>query len=141
MTRLRAIFWPEDLADLSPVDQAPEVMLPPPEPSLGGTAGQEGRQDLPGNLPERNILYPGPGGITSLENLIAAWRWAAGPIGRGAPLLVAGLDAGGGRQLERLARNAHVEDSVRPLVGLTPAGLAAAIRRSSALLHLGAVAP
>jgi hypothetical protein len=107
LTRVRAIFWPADL---------PQFKLPQPVITLPATVhpdfiykterneGSGTGKYLALDLPETYILYHGPCSSQDLQRLLAAWSWAAGPIGDYYPLVTLGLNDAG-RELWVAYRN------------------------------------
>lgn len=135
-SRLRGVFWPRDLAGVQELIPSSRTFILPTEPwpVLSPAAPVAG-------LPERYVLYCASLGDSSLEVLLEAWRWAAGPLGSEAALLVVGVEAGAAEKLARLAGQAGLGDSLRVLDGSGPVELLSLIQRSAAVLHLGEAAP
>ncbi len=138
LSRARAIFWPEDLPD--PGLPAPKVILSP----IIHPAFQQ--KDLDRQLYQRDflqsleiegafILYHGPGDQDALERLLAAWNWAAKPIGESTPLVILGLNPAEQNRCYRMAKERGVETTLRLLPGLPMEGVAALYRGCSAVFH------
>ncbi|HEX7976791.1 MAG TPA: glycosyltransferase [Anaerolineales bacterium] len=130
--RAHAVLWPADLPE--PPLSIPLMGLSPAvhpafnsqSPNLqAGLAGLE--------LPEPYILYHGPHTSQDLSALLAAWSWAAGPIGGDCPLLLLGLEDADRARLAALLSEYDLAGSVRALPAL-PVGALAAVYQGCAVL-------
>lgn len=142
LSRVRAILWPSDLP--KPRAQHTIMPLPPcvhPDSTLtqGSNGGSGAIDEL--QLPETYILYHGPHQPTDLQRLIAAWSWAAGPIGVYYPLLVLGLDQAARTQLSQLVSTYELEETIISLPDVSPQAVAHLYRACSALFHPAPVSP
>jgi glycosyltransferase involved in cell wall biosynthesis len=144
LSRVRAIFWPEDLPQFS-LPQ-PVITLPPTVlPDFAYGAEKNGRSE-PGeylalDLPETYILYHGPSSSQDLGRLLAAWSWAADPIGDYYPLVILGLDDAGREDLSKLSRQFDLRETVRALPELSPRIIPLLYERCSGVFHPAPVSP
>jgi glycosyltransferase involved in cell wall biosynthesis len=142
LAQVDATLWPDDLP---PPDQGGAVRsLPPsvhpdffPAKSDHNTAGTLSELDLP----DTYVLYHGPADQRSMRCLLAAWRWAAEPVGGYHPLLLLGLDADARTMLETLMSEYKFGDSIIPLPPLSPERVPTLYRNCSALFHPATVPP
>ena len=142
--RLRVRLWPEDLPDdqnKPPIRRLPalvnRVFTPPEGPGKTGPApGLDQFQ-----IPETYILYHGPYDEGQLNRLLAAWRWAAGPIGDHYPLLILGLPEAARQRLENLAAGLQLAETLLCLPVVPPAALGELYRNCTALFHPAPVSP
>jgi len=138
LSRARAILWPDDLPD--PGLPAPKVPLPPVvhpaflDKKLDRQLYQnELVQAL--DLPDTYILYQGPGDRNALEELLAAWSWAAGPLGDNYPLLILGLNPQEQALCTQLATTRDLQSTIHTLPALSIEALAALYHNCSAVFH------
>jgi glycosyltransferase involved in cell wall biosynthesis len=129
------LLWP---ADLPALENQRNLRTLPPFPGLAAYASLE---QVPTELPDRYILYHGPGGERHFHRLLEAWSWAAGAIGADTPLLLVGLDLPQQDELAALAGEYGLGESLRSLPALPPGCLAALYRGCAALFHPAEVAP
>jgi len=139
LARAAALFWPEDLAGMPrpALGASRRVSLPPvvhPE-FLTAAASPDGRALAGLDLPETFVLYQGSEREGSLQRLLAAWSWAAGPVGEYYPLLAAGLSPAGCERFEEIAAELGLHERARCLPVLPLPLLAAVYRASSAVFH------
>ncbi len=142
LSRAKAIFWPSDLP--KPKSTGPIVSLPPSvHPDFTHYSERDGGSEIARNLglPETYILYHGPYEIMDLNRLLAAWSWAAGPIGEYYPLVVLGLDDSVVGQFTKLLDKFEIKETVRILPSLPPTVIPHLYRRCSALFHPAPVSP
>jgi glycosyltransferase involved in cell wall biosynthesis len=144
LTRARALLWPADLPPLN-VPQ-PVASLPPvvhPDFSFRSEKNGSSRSDETTalDLPETYVLYHGPCDPQDLQRLMAAWSWAAGPIGEYYPLVIVGLDGAGRENLAQLAGEYDLAGTVRPLPELSPQLIPRLYQGCSALFHPAPVSP
>lgn len=147
--RLRALFWPADLAEVGtlPWKGAPRLLLPP----VVHPAFVQPEQPEPGrpeagtltslSLPETFVLYHGSGNPAVLRRLLAAWSWASGPVGEYYPLLAAGLNEAERLVFDKIAAEFELERSVRSLPALSIHSLAALYRASNVVFHPAETSP
>jgi len=139
LMRCAALFWPHDLHRVQPERGGafPQVSLPAtvhPE-FLTASPSSNGRTLAELELPKTFVLYQGSEREASLRRLLAAWSWAAGPVGEYYPLLAVGLSAAGCARFNRIAAELRLEGSTRCLQALPLLTLAAVYRASSAVFH------
>jgi len=142
LSAARAIFWPSDL----PVPSLPGNIInlrPIVHPDFNHQPERNGSSNLADelDLPETYVLYHGPSGITDLKRLLAAWSWAAGPIGEYYPLIILGLDQQHREVLSKLLREHDLEETVLTLPDLPPQDIPCLYRGCSALFHPAPVSP
>lgn len=140
LSRARAILWPEDIPDAGM--PAPKITLPPiVHPAYLAkdlTSPVHQRELLHAlDLPEGYVLYHGPGDRESLEDLLAAWSWAAAPIGENTPLVILGLNPDEQNLCAQLLQEHEFGSTLRILPALNLEDLAAVYRSCSAVLHPG----
>ena len=135
--RAAALLWPEGFGE--PPEQYPLVRLPPAvNPAYASHSAQAGGAQIPGlELPETYILYHGSGSPGALNKLLAAWSWAAGPVGEYYPLLALGLSEDERRQWQAAINETDLAKTISLLPALDMPTLAQLYRSCSALLHLG----
>ena len=138
LSRARAILWPDDLPD--PGLPASKVTLPPVvHPAfLDKNLDRQLYQNdlLEGlDLPDTYILYQGPGDRSALEDLLAAWSWAAGPLGDNYPLLILGLNPQEQAMCTQLAATRDLQSTIHTLPALSVEALAALFHNCSAVFH------
>lgn len=138
LSQARAILWPDDLPE--PGFPAPKIALPPVvHPAFL-------QKDLESQLHQRDflqsldisdsyILYHGPGDQDALERLLAAWSWAAEPIGESTPLVILGLDPEEQARCSQMAKERGFETTLRLLPSLPVEDLAALYRGCNAVFH------
>lgn len=138
LSRARAILWPDDLPD--PGLPAPKVTLPPVvhpaflDKNLDRLLDQNDL--IQGfDLPDAYILYQGPGDRNALEDLLAAWSWAAGPLGDNYPLLILGLNPQEQKMCTQLATTRDLQSTIHTLPALSVEALAALFHNCSAVFH------
>lgn len=142
LSRVRAILWPSDLP--KPKTQHRIVTLPPyVHPDFTLAPGRNGGADVLGELqlPETYVLYHGPHQPTDLQRLIAAWSWAAGPIGVYYPLVMLGLDQVARIQLSELVSKYELKETIINLPDVSPQVIAYLYRGCSALFHPAPISP
>lgn len=146
LSRARLWLWPQDL----PAEQMGGVVyhLPPavhPFFVQGASSEDDLLQGCPEwlvlDLPDTYILYHGPTSEAALRQMLDAWSWAAGSIGREYPLLLAGLDVSAQERLAALLAEYQLTGSARPLPPLSLPCLALLYRRCSALFHPTEISP
>jgi glycosyltransferase involved in cell wall biosynthesis len=135
--RAAAILWPEGFGE--PPAQYPLVRLPPAvNPRYASHSAQEAGAQISGlELPETYVLYHGSGSPRALNRLLAAWSWAAGPVGEYYPLLALGLSEDERRQWQAAINETDLAKTISLLPALEMPALAQLYRSCSALLHLG----
>lgn len=138
LSRARAILWPDDLPE--PDLPAPKVALSPvvyPAFLQKDLESQVYQRDLLQSLDisDTYIVYHGPGDREVLEQLLAAWSWAAEPIGENTPLVILGLDPEEQNRCDQMAKERGFETSLRLLPQLPIEDLAALYRGCSAVFH------
>ena len=138
LSRARMILWPDDLPD--PGLPAPKSTLSPvvhPAFLQKNLESQLYQRDLLHTLglSEAYILYHGPGDRESLEDLLAAWSWAARPIGEDTPLVILGFNSEEQNLCDQIAQERGFRDTLRLLPGLPIEDLAAVYRGCSAVFH------
>lgn len=137
LARVRALFWPQDLP--IPIASTPIVKLPPlVHPGFNNTTAEEGSGP---DLPETYVLYHGPTDLHSLQRLLAAWSWAAGPVGEYYPLLLLGLDGEARDRLSALLSESALRETVRPLPEVSPVEIPQLYQRCTALFHPAPASP
>jgi glycosyltransferase involved in cell wall biosynthesis len=142
LSAARAVFWPSDLPD--PNLPGNIINLRPiVHPDFSHQPERNGSSDLADelNLPETYVLYHGPSGITDLKRLLAAWSWAAGPIGEYYPLIILGLDQQRREDLSKLLGEYDLVETVLALPDLPPRAIPYLYRGCSALFHPAPVSP
>lgn len=136
----RLILWPADLP--KPDLPVPVSYLPPvehPAFTSQGTSGQAVLDEL--DLVEPYILYHGPYAVQDLRALLAAWSWAAEPIGGDYPLALLGLDESARAKLPALLAECGLSAPVRALPALPLDALAGVYQNCSVLFHPAEVSP
>jgi glycosyltransferase involved in cell wall biosynthesis len=151
ISRIAGYLWPADLpgTNLSkPLLRLPPVVPPGFTPTSNlvspgdNSNGRFPSVHLPGiDLPDTFLLYHGPNGQRHLEQLVAAWKWAAPAIGDYHPLVAVGLNAGSQQILNRLAVNYNLGGNLYPLSGITPELLPELYRKCSAVFHPAPASP
>lgn len=142
LSRVGAILWPSDLP--RPKMQHPLVTLPPHvHPDFAFKPGRNGGSNAIGELqlPDTYILYHGPHERTDLQRLIAAWSWAAGPIGVYYPLVLLGLDQAAGTQLSELVSAYELKETMISLPEVSPQVIVQLYKGCSALFHPAPISP
>lgn len=152
VSRARGFLWPEDLP-LPHID-APAHRLPVAVNRVFTVEGQSTHSTRPGGgngtareekngleIPETYILYHGPTEETDLRRLLAAWSWAAGPLGEYYPLLVLGLPEAALSRFQGLCRDFQVDRSVRTLPVIAPDEMGELYRGCAAVFHPAPVSP
>jgi glycosyltransferase involved in cell wall biosynthesis len=133
--RLKAIFWPADLP--LPEQNQRIVGLPPCVPPSFTEAALA--PDL--ELPDEFILFHGMLDERTLQRLLSSWSWAAAAIGETTSLLILGADALQIKQIEQLARQNSLSDSVIVSPLLPVEGLAWLYQHCRAVFHPAAIGP
>ena len=145
LARARAIFWPNDLAidnQLGAFQSLPPCVYSSFTPA--GHLASEKRENGSGrawselrqlDLPETYLLFHGPASAPTINRLLSAWRWAAGPIGDYYPLLVLGFNSEERSHLTELAKTFDFGGTIRALPGLSPLAVALLYLGSTALFH------
>jgi glycosyltransferase involved in cell wall biosynthesis len=141
---MQAIFWPADLPQFN--SPQPVITLPPtvhPDFIYGTekNAGSGPGEYLALGLPETYILYQGPHSSQDLQRLLAAWSWAADPIGDYYPLVILGLDDTGREDLAKLSEQYDLGATVKSLPELSPWIIPVLYHRSSAIFHPAPISP
>ena len=138
LSRVRAILWPDDLPD--PGLPAPKITLPAVVHPAFWDKNSDRQlyqndllQEL--DLPDAYILYQGPGDRSALEDLLAAWSWAAGPLGDNYPLLILGLNPQEQVLCTQLATTRDLQSTINTLPALSVEALAALFHNCSAVFH------
>lgn len=132
-TRVRALFWPEDL----PSRTGRQVISIPPivHPDFVSEEWEDSLQ-IPGiELPETYVLYHGPDDDTSLGRALRAWTWAAGPVGMDFPLVMLGLGKKAVLNARRIADELNIQDTIQVLPAISPAWIPALYRCASVIFH------
>jgi len=137
MARLRGLLWPADMDEVPPHLAGIPLLNLPAVVHPGFTSRDQGEisglQQL--DLPETFILYHGPGDKRSLQRLLDAWSWAAGPLGIYYPLLLLGLNVSQGEGLLVLLDKYGLGESVRVLPTMPLDLIPYVYGHASALLH------
>jgi glycosyltransferase involved in cell wall biosynthesis len=142
LSRVGAILWPSDLP--RPKTQHPVATLPPQvHPDFAFKPGKNGGSNEVGELqlPDTYILYHGPHERTDSQRLIAAWSWAAGPIGVYYPLVLLGLNQAARTQLSELVSAYELKETLISLPEVPPQVIPHLYRGCSALFHPAPVSP
>jgi glycosyltransferase involved in cell wall biosynthesis len=140
-SRAGGLFWPSDLAELINTQESrlshtrlPPVYLLPAvvHPAFTQRKEQSNLEVLVGqDIPETFILYHGSGERIAIRRLLAAWSWAAGPIGEYFPLVAVGLDRPQVEGFQEIARQIQVDQNVHCLTSVTLPILAKLYQASS----------
>jgi hypothetical protein len=136
--RILSLLWPKDLPyyerKVEPVHlrRMPPVVHPAfmkdqQQPAIG----------LPYDLPETYLLYQGPYNLQSIQNLLQAWSWAAGPLGKSCPLTLVGVDRDVLKPLEAVLTRSGLDDTLKVLPAISPGELAVLYRGCVGLFHPG----
>ena len=132
-----AVFWPDDLPIFENMSGPGRMKRLPPVVHPAFFIDQK---DVPvklfPDLPEAYLLYHGPYNHLSIQCLLDAWSWAAGPIGESCPLVLVGADSLSQSLGDRL-RESGLEHSIKILPSLPPEELAHLYRSCTSLVHLG----
>lgn len=151
MSQLSGYLWPDDLPGagrpinlrrlppMVPLDFRPENAQDSSYKSING--GRVSQQLDQINLPDTYILYHGPSRERDLEQLLAAWRWAAPSIGEYYPLLLVGLSSHSQQVLDRLAISFGLAENLYALPEITPELLPELYRKSHAVFHPAPASP
>ena len=137
LTRLGGLFWPTELESSRPQEISSALYRLPAEPYPHISSGQaHGAAQLAAlNLPETYTLYHGPCDEASLQRLLAAWSWAAAPVGEYYPLLLLGLDDKARQRLPSLPGEYGCQGTLHPMPVLPPGAVSALVRGCSAVFH------
>jgi glycosyltransferase involved in cell wall biosynthesis len=136
--RVLALFWPKDLPYYENIREPPYLKKLPPVVHPAFLVRQtQGVVKLSTDLPEIYLLYPGPYTRYSINNLLQAWSWAAGPIGDSCPLVMAGVAEDVLKPLGHMLRNSGLGDSIRVLPTLPPVDLASLYHGCKGLFYPG----
>jgi hypothetical protein len=137
--RARAGLWPSDLPD--PEGSSSLAHLPPAvHPAF--TPGAGGSSFASEDMPEAPVIYHSDGTAAGLQEALAAWTWAAAPVGQSSPLLLVGLSEREQGSAGVLSEQMGIpEGTVQALPPLAVEELAALYQNSAAVLHPQAVAP
>lgn len=142
LTRLNGLLWPLELEAQPPQGASAPLYHLPAEPFPGfGTETDSGANHAAAfDLPETYILYHGPCDEVALQRLLAAWSWAAGPVGEYYPLLLLGLDEKARLRLPSLAEAYGCQGTLHPLPLLHPGAIPALVQGCSAVFHPASLA-
>jgi glycosyltransferase involved in cell wall biosynthesis len=136
LSRARAVFWPSDLPQ-----PATSLALRPVPPLVHPLFCNGVLPESFSGIPENFFLYHGPLDPAEIERLLAAWSWAAAPLGGDFSLLIYGVPAAQRPMIEEQAGQAGLADSLNLVAPLTPPQLAALYHACSALFQTGPVSP
>ena len=137
LARLRAVFWPSDL----PAPNLPASIVRMPPIYLEESAQTPSNGHARPELPPAYVLYHGSYAPRLVAALLAAWSWAAGPVGESTPLLLLGVQDGELNRIKSAVQESKLEETVRVLSGVSLAAVPALYQGCSALVHLGPVSP
>jgi hypothetical protein len=139
LARARAGLWPNDLpapAGIHSMAQLPPAVHPAFTPGAGGSAFASD------NMSEAPVIYHSDGTSAGLQDALAAWTWAAAPVGQSSPLLLVGLSLREQGAAGVLSEQMGIpQDTVHALPPLAVEDLASLYQNSAAVLHPQAVAP
>lgn len=140
MSRLSALFWPNDLPP--PPDLGVGIHRLPPIVHTGFFASDYLFSDFSKfrDLPKTYILYQGPVDRVTIRRLLDVWSWVDGPIGEYYPLLIVGLSNSlSKRMMEEVRLRFGLTTSVQDLSPLNPLALPLIYHRSTAVFNLGGI--
>jgi hypothetical protein len=130
--RAQTFFWPEDLPPLP----GKAILSLPPLVHPDFTAGMQADPiHIPSFEAETFVLYHGPQDMASLQRALKAWTWAAGPVGELYPLVFLGLGDDARAEVDTMAGELKVRDTVVLLPAIPPESVAPLYRRAELLFH------
>lgn len=132
--RVLALFWPGDLPYYGTKAEPAHIKRLPPVVHPAFLGGQDQASD---DLSETYILYQGPYNRDSVQNLLQAWSWAAGPLGDNCSLVLAGVREDLLSPLGNLITVSGLSDSIQVLPVLSPSELAGLYQGCKGLFHPG----
>ncbi len=136
--RVLALLWPEDLPYFgSKVEPHHIKKLPPVVHPAFSSNPEQGQAEPHPDLPDTYLIYPGPYNRYSIQNLLQAWSWVAGPLGDSCLLTLVGAPEDRLKPLDSLLQTSGLADSIQVLPSMSPAELANLYRGCKGLFHPG----